>query len=272
MVIKKLNYKTKKHTKKIKNSDYGIIGLFKENKGLLNIAEDLKNDFIQCFPKEKNEHFFGHTYSYKLKTFLSFLSFYKDLYDFLDIQPNFTDGLIRIYHLISNPELNRTPDQFKKNFERLKKELTHTDHQIFHKLQLISKKECFRLFESMKSLNTDCNYAAVVMSVSATENRLHKLLRDANSKLYREEFERTTLGGIIELFRRDTRYKDRKYDKFKKILPDKHKPLIEILNTYRIFSAHPKEEKISNQTAKAIVSFSFLLLTDTSLKSKKLEP
>lgn len=260
----------KKHLS-VKSSDYGLIGLFKENKGFLTITKDLTTKFLKYFPTEKDAHFFTHTYSYRLRTFLTFFNSYNDLYEFLDIRLGSLDDLIHHFHILSNPDLNRKAEKFKENLERLEKKLIRTDPQITERLKLISKKECFRLYEAMKCLKTSCNYAAVVMAVSAVENRLHKLLKDANSRLYKQEFEKTTLGGIIELFRRDTRYRDPKYDKFKKILPEKHKPLMEILNTYRIFSAHPMEERISCQTAKIIVQFSFLLLIDESLKSKKPE-
>jgi len=251
-----------------KTSGYGLIGEFKENKGFLTITEHLTYTFLKEFPKESDEHLFDHIYHYKLGSFFDLFDFYIKLCTFLDITPNCIDHLTNFFHLLFNSPLNKDIKKFKEHLQLAINEIHLTDIEISNKLSLLSKKECLRLYEAIKCLNNDCNYAAVVMAVSAVESRLHKLLKDTNTKLYKKQFERTTLGGIIELFRRDTRYKDKKFDKLKKILPDKHKPLMETLNVYRIFSAHPKEEIISCQTAKTIVAFSFLLLIDERLKTK----
>ncbi|UCE74358.1 MAG: hypothetical protein JSV56_01270 [Methanomassiliicoccales archaeon] len=168
--------------------------------------------------------------------------------------------------MFANPDSNRTKDKFNKIFDRIEGLLEETDEDIYEKLKSLHNTECYRLTEAIRCHNMDCNLAAVVLAVSAVEHRLHKLLERKNKSLYKKEFESATLGGIIELFRKDTRYKDNKYNKFKKILPEKHNHLMEILNIYRIFSAHPKDEYISNQTSKSILSFSFLLLIDENLE------
>lgn len=262
--MKKRVIKKQKLDTKIKHSKDGIIGLIKVNKGLHNITVDFEKNFLKSFPTEKDAHFFSHTYSYRAGGFLSRLDFYINLYEFLDIRYSDQDHLKHYLFRITDSDLNRTKEKFKENFERLKKFLIRTDKEISRKLANIGDIECYRLNEAMKCLYK-CNLAAVLMAVSAVEHRLHRLLERTNRRIYKAEFEKKTLGGIIAIFKKDA-YMATRYKRFRNILPEKHKPLMEILNIYRIFSAHPNEERISNQTAKAILAFSFLLLVDTDLK------
>jgi hypothetical protein len=257
--------KRKKKILEIKNSDYGSIGFIKENKGLFNVMMDLGVSFLNNFPTEKDDHFFSHTYGYRVEKIQGNLKFYIELYRYLDISNQDVDSLDQLYWEISSHSSNKTKKDFKLSFDLLLHQLIHTDSQIFEKLKELNRVECIRLDESMKSLRIECNLSSTVMAVSAVEHRLHKLISNANSKLYKKDFEKVTLGGIISLFKKDY-YTEKKYQIFKKILPDKHKPLIEMLNIYRIFSAHPKDISITNQTAKAILELSFLLLTDKHMK------
>ena|GEM_PF-1843771 len=249
----------------IKKTKYGFIDHFKINKGLSNIAKDFRLKLLKDFPTEKDDHFFTHLYEYRTESFSDAFHTYTQLYEFLDINSRKVLYLKFYAHRIDNPDTNRTKEKFKECFDRIIKFIEKTDKEMMEKLKLLHEIECYRLAEAMKCLNHNCNLAAVVMAVSAVEHRLHKLLERKNKTLYKAKFERGTLGSIIELFRKDTRYSDRKYDTFKKILPEKHNHLMEILNVYRIFSAHPKDEFISHQTAKSILAFSFLLLIDEKL-------
>lgn len=264
LVNKKSKNEIKKSDIKIKRVDYGVIGLFKENRGISKIAKEFKKDFLKDFPKEKDQHFFHHTYTYQTRHFLGLCDLYIKLCNFLDTPANM-ERLDQYFHGVANPNLNRDVAKFKENFQRLIDYFEKSDEFIYLKLKMLSKKECFRLYEAIKCLESDCNYAAVVMSVSAVESRLHKLLQTQNNKLYKEYFEKATLGGILSIFRDDS-YKDKKFNCFKNVLPDKHKPLVEMLNIYRIFSAHPQDETITDKTAEIIVSLSFLLLIDSNLK------
>ena len=140
-----------------------------------------------------------------------------------------------------------------------------TDDQLTKRLKRLGNLEAFRLYEAMKCLRANCALGAIVMAVSAVEHRLHMLLQRLDSRTYRRSFAKATLGGIIALFRTDSPYKGRAFDRLRKFLPEKHRPLMEVLNIYRIFSAHPKDEIITYQTARAILAFSFLLLMDETL-------
>jgi len=45
-------------------------------------------------------------------------------------------------------------------------------------------------------------------------------------------------------------------------MPRKHRPLVTLLNEYRVFSAHPKEEKVTAQIAESVLHLCFAFLTD----------
>lgn len=257
----------KKVVKEIKRSDYGKLGFIKENEGLFCVLEQLGNSFLETFPSEKDSHFFSHTYSYRIGGFRNHLKSYLDLYNYLDISTQDFHSLEQAYWSLSIPEANQTEDHFAIVFKGLLRTISKIDSKIFNRLERLSRIECIRLDEAMRCVDYGCNLSSVVMSVSAVENRLHKLILKKNKIIYRKDFEKSTLGGIISLFKKDA-YLDPKYNSLKKILPDKHKPLVEMLNIYRVFSAHPNDVVITNQIARTILSLSFLFLIDEDLQVK----
>ncbi|MBI4401735.1 MAG: hypothetical protein HY581_08900 [Nitrospirae bacterium] len=99
------------------------------------------------------------------------------------------------------------------------------------------------------------------MAVSAVENRLIEIIRKKHDRLYRKEFTRFTLGQLIQVFD-ENQYKAKKYASIKKLLPVKHKPLLLLLNQYRIFSIHPKGEVVTAQIAESILHLSFTFMFD----------
>lgn len=246
-------------------TNFGFIFRFKEEGGFAKPLKSSLTKFAKFFPKEKDSHFFHHTYTTVLRGVGSRLSTYADLYEYFDISASMSRRLATHAIYLMDPQRNSTIELFNKTKKYILKDVVVADVEIIARLKKLNKIECIRLYEAMQTLHVGCHLSSVVMAVSAVEHRFHKLLSKSNPRLYSSEFERATLGSIIELFRKDSRYKDPKYKNFKALLPDKHKPLMEMLNIYRIFSAHPKDEIISYQTAKAIISLSFLLLIDESL-------
>jgi len=249
------------------SSNNGLIWSFKKKGGLEAEAKAVQKWFLKHFPKEKDQHFFQHTYTYRLSNFNGRFKKYIELFSYLDISPDETNHLYQLFYSVSNPDANRTKKDYEQHMFFAIRELKRTDEIMTERLKMLSRIECIRLYEAMRCLDMQCNLSSVVMAVSAVEYRLHQLFAKTSPKLYKKEFQRATLGGIIEVFRiNSTRYTASKYNKLKKILPEKHRPLMEMLNVYRIFSAHPKDEVITTQTAKAILSLAFLLLIDEVLR------
>jgi hypothetical protein len=139
---------------------------------------------------------------------------------------------------------------------------------ITEKLNLFSCEECIRLDEAIHNFEEGCYYSSVIMAVSALESRLHFLFKQMDKKIYSQSFENKTLGQLIQILDPGM-YKDPKFSKFKKIMGSKYRPLLELCNTYRIFSAHPKNEKIDRNVANSILNLTFLFLMDRDITKRR---
>ncbi len=120
-----------------------------------------------------------------------------------------------------------------------------------------------RMNEAIQCYFEDCNYACVAMSVSATESRLLKLMLLASPES-KKALEKKTLGELIK------EYLDNKA-KYQEVIPEKHEHLLGLCNTYRIFSVHPKAEKIDSTTVNSIFNLTILFLTDQNTKPEAIK-
>lgn len=144
---------------------------------------------------------------------------------------------------------------------QIKSHIIFIESDLHQKLNRLSCYECSRLDEALVAFSNYCFTASVAMAVSAVENRLVELIRKKNKTLYVREFRRFTLGQLIRVFD-ENEYKEKKYSSIKKLLPAKHKPLLLLLNQYRIFPVHPTGEPVTPQIAEAIVHLSFAFMFD----------
>ena len=120
-----------------------------------------------------------------------------------------------------------------------------------------------RMNEAIHDYFEGCNYSCVAMSVSAAESRLLKLmcLASPDSKV---ELEKKTLGQLIY------EYVTNK-DNYKNVVPEKHEPLLQLCNTYRTFSVHPKKQRITGRLATSILNLAIEFLTDQDTRPKVVE-
>ena len=130
--------------------------------------------------------------------------------------------------------------------------------QIEDRLSILDSEERRRLNEAIHCFLEDCNYSSVAMSVSAIEFRLLSLMKSVQPD---QKLENMTLGQLIN------EYLSNK-DKYGRVIPKKYEPLLEHCNTYRIFSVHPKKEKISKSIATSIIHMTFQFLLDKKLARK----
>jgi hypothetical protein len=70
-----------------------------------------------------------------------------------------------------------------------------------------------------------------------------------------------TLGQLIK------EYTDHK-EKYDNVIPKKHEALLDYCNTYRVFSVHPKKEKITRAIATSILCMTCNFLFDKKLKAE----
>lgn len=122
-----------------------------------------------------------------------------------------------------------------------------------------SNEEKERMNEAIHTFIERCYYSSVAMSVSATESRLLKLMCLTSPALEQQELKKNTLGQLIR------EYVDNR-DKYKNVVPKRHEPLLQLCNTYRIFSVHPKKQQIKSGEANSILNLAIEFLTDNDTK------
>jgi hypothetical protein len=183
---------------------------------------------------------------------------------FLGVDDELTRRLQAVIDSLRNPAEIGTYEDFRLLMKQLAGELEFIDKGLLPRLSKFTCEECLRLDEAIICYINHCYTASVVMAVSAVELRLHRLIERTNKKLYVAHFKSATLGNILRVFDEDE-YKDKKFEKIKRLLPAKHKPLVALLNQYRIFSAHPKGEDVTSQMATTVLHLSFAFMLDDSI-------
>lgn len=141
-------------------------------------------------------------------------------------------------------------------FDGIKSVFRTAKTELSEKISLLEDEEKKRLNEAFNCYVQELNYSAIVMSVSAIENKLFSLMM---LKCCDKKLEDLTLGQLIR------EYTDHK-EKYSNIIPEKHEPLLTYCNTYRVFSVHPKKERITRAIATSILCMSCSFLFDEDLK------
>lgn len=163
--------------------------------------------------------------------------------------------------LVCNPERLEDLETFESLLQDINEMLKNINDEIKVKIARMSVEECARIDEAAVCLRHNCYYASTVMSVSAVESRLHALIKKKDKGLYEREFSKATLGQMIVKVA-NAGNADPQFSKVIGLIPPRHKPLLELLNVYRVYSAHPKGEEITAQIAESILHLSCALLID----------
>lgn len=210
-----------------------------------------------------------------VQALLNWVRNYVQCVKFLDVNRYTVDEMSHEIEQLAFPERVGDYEQFQRFVSNLRASIDFIEPEVSKKLDLISCEECKRLDEALVCFCSYCFTASVVMAVSSVEVRIVGLIRKHNMRLFQTEFSRYTLGQLIQVFD-DNKYKDAKYVRVKALMPAKHKPLLSLLNQYRIFSVHPKGEVVTAQVAESILHLSCTFLfdattspyTDSELKCK----
>lgn len=181
---------------------------------------------------------------------------------YLDANKYHIDSMNETLQNLLTPERLKNYSQFMSLIDELQFFISFIETDIQNKLTRLICIECDRLDEALVCYQNYCFYSAVVMAVSAVEYRIAEMIRRSDQTIYDEYFEGATLGHLIKVFD-DGEYKDTKFEIIKKLMPDRHKPLVLLLNDYRVFAAHPKIEIITPQISEAVIHLAFSFLTDT---------
>jgi hypothetical protein len=227
-------------------------------------------DFFQNDLTENNEKWcpFSHDFDtpeflvcYKtnsgMETLQKMLEKYRLCNQMLDSNRYYLDSYAKTITSLQYPETIKSYDNFAKSIESLAYVIKILDINVQDKLKNITCLECIRLDESLVDYQNHCKYSSIIMAVSAVEYRLHRMIKKVDEVQYEKQFGNATFGQIIKQFTDEGGSED-----IKKLLDPTHLPLIQLLNKYRILSAHPKSVDISDIITDSIVSLSFAFLTD----------
>lgn len=202
-----------------------------------------------------------YTANPRVQSMLEWARKYVQCAKFIDTNRYAVDKMAEISIQLASPERLANHEEFLRLVKDFQSSVTFIESEVSGKLDRISCEECARLDEAIVSFSNYCFTASVAMAVSAVENRLIEIIRRKHDRLYRKEFTRFTLGQLVQIFD-ENQYKAKKYASIKKLLPVKHKPLLLLLNQYRIFSIHPKGETVTPQIAESILHLSFTFMFD----------
>lgn len=159
---------------------------------------------------------------------------------------------------LEKPLDTRNLKDFKLHLKAMRLGFKIVSKEVSAFCSAFDKEEKERVNEAIHTLREGCNYSCVAMSVSAVESRLLKLMCIVSPESERE-LEKKTLGQLIY------EYVNNK-DNYKNVVPEKHEPLLQLCNTYRTFSVHPKKQKITGRLASSIFHLSMEFLTDQDTK------
>lgn len=187
--------------------------------------------------------------------------------EYLGFHPAEYSELKRNIEILHNPLHIDSYDGFKLLVDSIKGQIDNSYTKVKKSLKVLSCQEASRIDEAIDCYMNNCYLSATVMAVSAVESRLHTLIQKKNRKLYDKRFAKSTLGQILVFFKSQSTSAEE--EKLKKLVPVKYYALIDILNQYRIFSAHPKSETFDHRIAQSILNLSFTFLLDEALIVKK---
>ena len=196
-----------------------------------------------------------------VQALLSYIDKYALLSRYLDAHPFSVSEIQLIAQDLRVPERMKLSADFRTLLKRLGVVVAFVEPDISQKLERFTCLECQRLDEAVICFQNYCFYSCVVMAVSAVEARVGEFIRRKRKSLFDKHFQTATFGQLIQVFD-DRHYNDTKFESLKRLMPDKHKPLVQLLNHCRVFSAHPKSEVVTSQAAEAILKLAFTFMID----------
>jgi hypothetical protein len=173
-----------------------------------------------------------------------------------DIDVN-KDNLMKRINYLRSPQIVTEWREFNSNLNFIDRTFKYASYELKAKInRLEGEEERNRLNEAFNCHVQGLNYSTIIMSVSAVENRLYKLLKFKNPEAKIDTF---TLGQLIH------EYTNNK-ENYGNFIPKKHEPLLDYCNYYRVFSVHPNKEKIKGSDSLAVLCMACSFLFDKSMK------
>lgn len=162
---------------------------------------------------------------------------------------------------LENPKRIRARSNFESDLNFICNGFDRNEKAIKDKISFLRKEEIERLNEALHCYFEGCNFSTVAMSVSAVESRLLELMKRANPQAKLED---KTLGQLIKEYLENKK-------KYKNCVKE-HEHLLNVCNTYRIFSVHPKRKRMTKTMATSILGMTFVFLLDPKMQIPRIIP
>lgn len=144
--------------------------------------------------------------------------------------------------------------EFETHLTYISTVFTNNAAAISNQLAKLRQTEIGRVNEAIHCLAEGCYFSTVAMAVTAIESRLLGWMQKVNLT---DQLDTLTLGQLVNKVMTEKQYSD--------VFPDKHRPLLQLCNQYRVFSVHPKTETINKRVASSILNLSLEFLFDENL-------
>jgi hypothetical protein len=145
-------------------------------------------------------------------------------------------------------------NEFETHLTYISNVFTNNATTIPNQLAKLRPTEIGRVNEAIHCLVEGCYFSTVAMAVTAIESRLLGWMQKVNPT---DQLDALTLGQLVNKVVNEKQYSD--------TFPNKHKPLLQLCNQYRVFSVHPKAETINKRVASSILNLSLEFLFDETL-------
>jgi hypothetical protein len=166
-------------------------------------------------------------------------------------------GLLDHAYALGHPEIVKTRKEFESNLDAIGAAFASEGFPIAGMISQLHASESERLLEAVHSLFEGCRFSAVAMAVSAIEFRLLDFMKQLTPDA--GELDRLTLGQLIgECLDEKKPFSGR--------LPERHRPLLELCNKFRIFSVHPKTTLIGQNEAVSVINLAFSFILDPQMR------
>jgi hypothetical protein len=101
------------------------------------------------------------------------------------------------------------------------------------------------------------------MAASAIEFRLLDFMKQLTPQAA-AELDELPLGALIKwCLNKEKPYANK--------LPERHRPLLELCNEFRIFSVHPKTQMISHNEAISVINLAFAFILDPQMRKVSMD-
>ncbi|MFC1786918.1 hypothetical protein ACFLY8_02665 [Halobacteriota archaeon] len=228
-------------------------------RGIGDLCDKLKEDTVKNYYLDKdstsNPYFCYYPHYRKRFDLIKRISEICDMFGVKHLEEN-KNTLLGCIRRLNDTRYLSERKEFEDNITRVKNIFQDSENEIRERLSVLSPIEIKRLGEAIHCYFEGCNNSTVAMAFSAIESRLLYLMKSAQPK--ETQLDEMTLGNSIG------EYLDHK-EKYNNIIPKRHEPLLELSNTYRIFSVHPKKETIARTTTITALSSTLEFLLDPEL-------